>query len=44
VIFLYDAVYTGYIWRFDILKCQTKTIIQGLNLFRVPAVLEDLLR
>lgn len=42
--FLYGAVSTGSIWQFGILDRQTKTIIQDLNLFRVPTDLEDLLR
>ena len=41
---LYGAVSTGDIWRFGILDCSTKSIIQDLNLFRVPADLDELLR
>jgi len=41
---LYGAVSTGEIWRFGILERATKTVIQDLNLFRVPADLEELLR
>lgn len=41
---LYGAVSTGEIWRFGVLERATKTIIQDLNLFRVPADLEELLR
>lgn len=40
---LYGAVSTGEIWRFGILERKTKTIVQDLNLFRVPADLEELL-
>lgn len=42
--YLYDIVFTGNIWKLGILERQTKTVIQDLNLFRVPADLEDLLR
>lgn len=41
---LYGAVSTGEIWRFGILERSTTTIIQDLNLFRVPADLEELLQ
>ena len=39
---LYGAVSTGNIWQFSILDRETKIITQDLNLFRVPADLEDL--
>jgi hypothetical protein len=41
---LYGAVSTGEIWRFGILERVTKHITQDLNLFRVPADLEELMR
>jgi hypothetical protein len=41
---LYGAVSTGDIWRFGILERTTHAITQDLNLFRVPADLEELLR
>ncbi len=41
---LYGAVSMGNIWQFGILHRQTKQIVQDLNLYRVPADLEDLLR
>lgn len=41
---LYGAVSTGEIWRFGILERTAKRITQDLNLFRVPADLEELLR
>lgn len=41
---LYGAVSMGNIWQFGVLHRQTKQIIQDLNLYRVPADLEDLLR
>ncbi len=43
-IFLYGAVSVGNIWQFAILNTGTKKITQDLNLFRVPADVEDLLR
>jgi hypothetical protein len=39
---LYGAVSTGSIWQFAILEREKKIITQDLNLFRVPADLEDL--
>jgi hypothetical protein len=41
---LYGAVSTGNIWQFGVLHRAEKHITQDLNLFRVPADLEDLLR
>lgn len=41
---LYGAVSTGNIWQFGILDTNNKQITQDLNLFRVTADLEDLLR
>ena len=41
---LYGAVSMGNIWQFGILHRQTKHILQDINLFRVPADVEDLLR
>jgi len=41
---LYGAISTGEIWRFGILERVTKHITQDLNLFRVPADLEELMR
>jgi len=41
---LYGAVSMGNIWQFGVLHRQTKQIVQDLNLYRVPADLEDLLR
>lgn len=41
---LYGAVSMGSIWQFGILDRQRKEVIQDLNLFRVPADLEELLR
>lgn len=38
------AVSTGVIWQFGNLQRQTKQITQDLNLYRVPADLEELLR
>ena len=40
---LYGAVSTGNIWQFGILHRENKQVTQDLNLFRVPADLEDLL-
>jgi hypothetical protein len=37
-------VTTGDIWKFGLLNRTEKHIIQDLNLYRVPADLEDLLR
>jgi hypothetical protein len=41
---LYGVVSTGEIWRFGILDRTTQSITQDLNLFRVPADLDELLR
>ncbi|MFK5970186.1 MAG: hypothetical protein QM487_08735 [Candidatus Marithrix sp.] len=41
---LYGVVSTGDIWQFGILNRTTKSITQDLNLFRVPADLDELLR
>ncbi|NJO17527.1 MAG: hypothetical protein HC877_17860 [Thioploca sp.] len=41
---LYGAVSTGNIWQFAILHRKEQGITQDLNLFRVPADLEELLR
>jgi hypothetical protein len=41
---LFGAVSVGNIWQFGILHRQTKQVLQDINLFRVPADLEDLLR
>lgn len=41
---LYGAVSMGNIWQFGILHRQTKQILQDINLYRVPADLEDLVR
>ena len=41
---LHGAVSTGVIWQFGTLERQTKQITQNLNLYRVPADLEELLR
>jgi hypothetical protein len=41
---LYGVVSTGDIWRFGILDRTTQSITQDLNLFRVPADLDELLR
>jgi hypothetical protein len=41
---LYGVVSTGDIWRFGILDRTTASITQDLNLFRVPADLDELLR
>lgn len=38
------AVSTGSIWQFGVFNRQTRQIHQDLNLYRVPADLEDLLR
>ena len=40
---LHGAVSTGIIWQFGTLERQTKQITQDLNLYRVPADLEELL-
>lgn len=41
---LYGAVTTGDIWKFGSLHRSEKRIVQDLNLYRVPADLEELLR
>jgi hypothetical protein len=41
---LYGAVSIGNIWQFGVLNRQDKQILQDVNLYRVPADLEDLLR
>jgi len=41
---LYGAISTSNIWQFGILDGVKKYITQNLNLFRVPADLEDLLK
>jgi hypothetical protein len=41
---LYGAVSTGDIWQFGVLHRELQTIEQDLNLYRVPADLEDLFR
>lgn len=39
---LYGAVSTGDIWQFGLLNREQKQVIQDLNLYRVPADLNDL--
>jgi hypothetical protein len=41
---LYGAVSVGHVWQFGILQRKEKRVIQDVNLFRVPADVEDLLR
>jgi hypothetical protein len=41
---LYGAISTGNIWQFGQFNRQDRQIMQDLNLFRVPADLEELLR
>lgn len=41
---LQGAVSTGDIWQFGLLNRESKQITQNLNLYRVPADIEDLLR
>lgn len=41
---LYGAVTVGNIWQFGLLHRAEKRIVQDLNLFRVPADLEELMR
>ncbi|OQY45491.1 MAG: hypothetical protein B6242_10155 [Anaerolineaceae bacterium 4572_78] len=41
---IFGAVTVGDIWRFGILNRQTKRITQDMNLFRVPADLDELLQ
>jgi hypothetical protein len=44
VALLYVAVSVGSVWQFGVLQRQEKRVIQDMNLFRVPADVEDLLR
>ncbi|MEM9008245.1 MAG: hypothetical protein AAGE59_32645 [Cyanobacteria bacterium P01_F01_bin.86] len=39
---LYGAVSTGDVWQFGLLRRQDRCVAQDLNLYRVPADLEDL--
>lgn len=41
---LYGAISTGNIWQFGQFNRRDRRVIQDLNLYRVPADLEDLLR
>jgi hypothetical protein len=41
---IYGAISTGNVWQFGKFDRQTRIVIQDLNLFRVPADLDDLLR
>jgi hypothetical protein len=41
---LQGAVSTGTIWQFGTYNRQTRQVFQDLNLYRVPADVEDLLR
>jgi hypothetical protein len=41
---LYGAISTGNIWQFGRFDRQTRAITQDLDLYRVPADLNDLLR
>lgn len=41
---LYGAVSTGDVWQFGVLHRQEQRVEQDLNLYRVPADLEDLFR
>ena len=41
---LHGAVSTGNIWQFGQFDRQSRTVTQDLDLYRVPADLEDLLR
>ena len=41
---LYGAISTGNIWQFGQFHRSSRQVIQDLNLYRVPADLEDLLR
>jgi len=41
---IYGAISTGNIWQFGKFDRQTRIVTQDLNLFRVPADLDDLLR
>ncbi len=42
--YLYGAVSLGNIWQFMVLHRQEKTLIQDLNLYRIPNDLEDLMK
>jgi hypothetical protein len=41
---LHGAVSIGTVWQFGVLRRKEKQVIQDVNLFRVPADVEDLLR
>jgi hypothetical protein len=41
---IYGAISTGNVWQFGKFDRQTRIVTQDLNLFRVPADLDDLLR
>jgi hypothetical protein len=41
---LYGAISTGNIWQFGTFDRQSRQIVQDLNLYRVPADLDELLR
>lgn len=41
---LYGAISTGTIWQFGSFERQSRQVTQDLNLYRVPADLEDVLR
>ncbi|NEP11457.1 MAG: hypothetical protein F6K14_14845 [Symploca sp. SIO2C1] len=41
---LQGAISTGNIWQFGQFNCQSREVTQDLDLYRVPADLEDLLR
>ena len=41
---IYGAVSIGKVWQFSVLYREDKKIIQDLNLYRVPADLEELMR
>ncbi len=41
---IYGAVSTGSVWQFGKLQRSTKTVVQDVNLFRVPADVEEVLR
>ncbi|GAB4469818.1 MAG: hypothetical protein OHK0029_42530 [Armatimonadaceae bacterium] len=41
---LYGTVTLGDVWRFGMLRRAEKTVTQDINLYRVPANLEDLVR
>ena len=40
---LYGAITIGEVWRFALLKRQTKTIVKDINLFRFPQDTKELL-